>query len=200
MPPKPRTQRVSCPEALARHAGLTIDAVTPYLATHDDDAAVRHCFAVAASLESQVIGEPHVLGQVRASHRIARQAGSCGTEMDGLLDAAYTAAKRGAQRNDGGRATRLDRRRRNPTGARPARRFDPLHRPTVGRGRDGRVGDGKPVGLRTDAAEGRHAATRTRLACGQSPRRPSRAFRDPASTSGRGRHYRLRPWAAANRC
>ncbi len=33
-------------EALARHAGLTIDAVTPYLATHDDDAAVRHCFAV----------------------------------------------------------------------------------------------------------------------------------------------------------
>ncbi len=41
-----------------------------------------------------MIGEPHVLGQVRASHRIARQAGSCGTEMDGLLDAAYTAAKR----------------------------------------------------------------------------------------------------------
>jgi glutamyl-tRNA reductase len=80
--------------ALARRAGLAPDDIAPYFATHDDAAAVRHCFAVAASLESQVIGEPHVLGQVRACHRIARQAGSCGAEMDGLLDAAYGAAKR----------------------------------------------------------------------------------------------------------
>jgi glutamyl-tRNA reductase len=81
-------------DTLARRAGMPAETVAPFLATHDDGAAVRHCFAVAASLESQVIGEPHVLGQVRASHRIARQVGCCGAEMDGLLDAAYTAAKR----------------------------------------------------------------------------------------------------------
>ncbi|HEY1721364.1 MAG TPA: glutamyl-tRNA reductase [Magnetospirillaceae bacterium] len=81
-------------DALARHAGLQLDKVTPLLTTHDDSAAVRHCFAVASSLESQVIGEPHVLGQMRACHRLSRQAGSCGSDLDGLLDAAYGAAKR----------------------------------------------------------------------------------------------------------
>lgn len=81
-------------DALADHAGLTADVVSPLLTTYDDEAAVRHCFAVASSLESQVIGEPHVLGQLRAAHRLSRQAGGCGTDLDGLLDAAYAAAKR----------------------------------------------------------------------------------------------------------
>lgn len=59
---------------------------------HSDD-AVRHIFRVAASLESQVIGEPQVLGQIKAAHRIARDA----QMIDGLepiLQAAYSAAKR----------------------------------------------------------------------------------------------------------
>jgi glutamyl-tRNA reductase len=59
-----------------------------------DDAALRHIFAVASSLDSQVIGEPQVLGQVRASHRIATECGMIGPELDAILQAAYGVAKR----------------------------------------------------------------------------------------------------------
>lgn len=56
--------------------------------------AVRHIFAVAASLDSLVIGEPQVLGQVKASHRLAQAAGMTGPELEAVLQAAYAAAKR----------------------------------------------------------------------------------------------------------
>jgi len=59
-----------------------------------DDAALRHIFAVASSLDSQVIGEPQVLGQVRASHRISTECGMVGPELDAVLQAAYGVAKR----------------------------------------------------------------------------------------------------------
>lgn len=59
-----------------------------------DDAALRHIFAVASSLDSQVIGEPQVLGQVRTSHRIATECGMVGPELDAILRAAYGVAKR----------------------------------------------------------------------------------------------------------
>lgn len=59
-----------------------------------DDAALRHIFAVASSLDSQVIGEPQVLGQVRASHRISSECGMVGPELDAVLQAAYGVAKR----------------------------------------------------------------------------------------------------------
>ncbi|MEQ8666651.1 MAG: glutamyl-tRNA reductase [Rhodospirillales bacterium] len=56
--------------------------------------ALRHLFRVAASLESQVIGEPQVLGQVKAAHRIARASGGVPPGLDAMLQAAYGAAKR----------------------------------------------------------------------------------------------------------
>ncbi len=56
--------------------------------------AVRHMFAVAAALDSQVIGEPQVLGQVKEAHRRARDAGLIGPELDLVLQAGYGAAKR----------------------------------------------------------------------------------------------------------
>ncbi|MCC7048644.1 MAG: glutamyl-tRNA reductase [Alphaproteobacteria bacterium] len=58
------------------------------------DQAVRQIFAVAASLDSLVIGEPQVLGQVKASHRISQAAGMTGPELEAALQAAYGAAKR----------------------------------------------------------------------------------------------------------
>lgn len=57
-------------------------------------AAIRHLFAVAASLDSQVVGEPHVLGQVKAAHRLSVAAGMTGPELEAALQAAYAAAKR----------------------------------------------------------------------------------------------------------
>lgn len=80
--------------ALARRANLDEASLAGQLYTLADQAAVRHCFAVTSSLDSLVIGEPHVLGQVKACHRLARDAGLCGAEMESLLAAAYSAAKR----------------------------------------------------------------------------------------------------------
>lgn len=56
--------------------------------------AVRHIFAVAAALDSQVVGEPQVLGQVKEAHRRSRDAGLIGPELDLVLQAGYGAAKR----------------------------------------------------------------------------------------------------------
>ncbi len=77
---------------LAERAG--VDAAEAGLYTLEGAEALRHLFAVAASLDSLVIGEPQVLGQVKASHRLARQAGMTGPALESVLQAAYAAAKR----------------------------------------------------------------------------------------------------------
>jgi glutamyl-tRNA reductase len=81
-------------ETLARRGGLPGEAIRSQVYALFDAAAIRHCFAVTASLDSLVIGEPQVLGQVKACHRLSRDAGFSGAELDGLLAAAYGAAKR----------------------------------------------------------------------------------------------------------
>jgi glutamyl-tRNA reductase len=60
----------------------------------EGEAALRHLFAVAASLDSAMVGEPQVLGQVKSAHRLAKAAGLVGPELERLLQAAYGAAKR----------------------------------------------------------------------------------------------------------
>lgn len=81
-------------EAYAERAGLAPAALAGQLYTHAGEAAVRHAFAVAAALDSLVIGEPHVAGQVKTAHRLARDAGTCGPELETVLQAAFGAAKR----------------------------------------------------------------------------------------------------------
>lgn len=81
-------------EALAARAGLEASVLSPHLYTLSGGDAVRHGFTVAASLDSLVIGEPHVTGQVKAAHRLARDAGCCGGELDHFLQAAFAVAKR----------------------------------------------------------------------------------------------------------
>ncbi|KAA5606561.1 glutamyl-tRNA reductase [Roseospira marina] len=56
--------------------------------------AVRHAFAVASSLDSQVIGEPHVLRQVKAGYAAARAAGLVGAELERVMQSAFACAKR----------------------------------------------------------------------------------------------------------
>jgi glutamyl-tRNA reductase len=58
------------------------------------DAALRQLFAVASSLDSVVVGEPQVLGQVKDSHRLATSLGMMGPRLEAALRAAYGAAKR----------------------------------------------------------------------------------------------------------
>jgi len=79
---------------LAETAGMEPRALLPQRFLETGEAALRHAFAVAASLDSEVIGEPQVLGQVKAAHRLARDAGRVGPHLEPILQAAYQAAKR----------------------------------------------------------------------------------------------------------
>jgi glutamyl-tRNA reductase len=81
-------------ELMAAHARLAPEDLNGALYVLSGEDAVRHIFTVTASLDSLVIGEPYVLGQVKASHRAARDAGMSGKELEAVLQAAYGAAKR----------------------------------------------------------------------------------------------------------
>ena len=83
--------RAAILSAFARRIGRDVAAETY---AHEGDGAMRHIFAVACSLDSQVVGEPQVLGQVKAAHALAREMGLAGHELDAVLDRAYAAAKR----------------------------------------------------------------------------------------------------------
>ena len=78
----------------ARWAEVALEAYAPHAVRHFGPDALRHLFAVAASLESQVLGEPQVLGQVKDSHRLAAAHGVLGPGLERLMQAAYGVAKR----------------------------------------------------------------------------------------------------------
>ncbi|MDQ3755565.1 MAG: glutamyl-tRNA reductase [Acidobacteriota bacterium] len=65
-----------------------------HLYTHADDAAVRHVFRVASSLDSMVVGEPQVLGQVRRAYTMAVSVGTAGRVLHRLMHHALHVAKR----------------------------------------------------------------------------------------------------------
>ena len=65
-----------------------------YLYRHRDADAVRHLFRVATGLDSLVLGEPQILGQVKHAWATARAAGSLGTGLDRLFQQAFVTAKR----------------------------------------------------------------------------------------------------------
>jgi glutamyl-tRNA reductase len=90
----PAAVRGAVAAALAAHAALDPLALEGQLYLRAGEEAVRHIFAVAASLDSAIIGEPQVLGQVKAAHRLARETGTVGSELEAVLQAAYGAAKR----------------------------------------------------------------------------------------------------------
>lgn len=79
---------------LAQQTQVPLDDLRAQANMAFDEAAVLHLFNIAASLASLVIGEPQVLGQVKAGHRIAKEAGLPAGVLDDLLQAAYGAAKR----------------------------------------------------------------------------------------------------------
>jgi glutamyl-tRNA reductase len=62
--------------------------------SHIDDQAVRHIFRVASSLDSMVVGEPQVLGQVRKAYSVALEAGTAGRVLNRLIHQTFHVAKR----------------------------------------------------------------------------------------------------------
>ena len=65
-----------------------------HLYSHHDEEAVRHLFRVASSLDSMVVGEPQVLGQVRHAYSVAVQAGTAGRVLNRLVHHTFRVAKR----------------------------------------------------------------------------------------------------------
>jgi glutamyl-tRNA reductase len=72
-------------------AGVQIDGM---LYCHTDEAAVRHAFRVASGLDSMVLGEPQILGQVKQSVRNAQGAGTLGSHLGKLFQQTFAVAKR----------------------------------------------------------------------------------------------------------
>jgi len=78
---------------LATHPGEVGD-LHAYLYRHHDLDAVRHLFRVATGLDSMVLGEPQILGQVKDAWAAARAAGTLGGQLDRLFQQAFATAKR----------------------------------------------------------------------------------------------------------
>jgi glutamyl-tRNA reductase len=79
---------------LARQAGATVEELSPYVTVHYEDQAVAHLFTVAAGLDSMVVGETQVLGQLRAAYALAREEGTVGRALHPVAQRALRVGKR----------------------------------------------------------------------------------------------------------
>ena len=79
---------------LSDENGLPLDELQPYLVSYWQQAAARHLFRVAAGLESQIVGEGQVLGQVGDAYRHAADRGRVGPVLGRLFDRALAVGKR----------------------------------------------------------------------------------------------------------
>jgi glutamyl-tRNA reductase len=91
---RPRPDAGAAAAVLSRLRGTPTTAFWPYLETLEGDAAARHILRVAAGLESLVVGEAQVLGQVRRAFVAARSAGTTGPVLNRLLQVAIACGRR----------------------------------------------------------------------------------------------------------
>jgi len=80
-------------EWLAHYHRLQPDELQPYLYTLPQAEAVRHTFRVASGLDSMVLGEPQILGQMKEAVRAAESAGTLGTVLHKLFQKSFAVAK-----------------------------------------------------------------------------------------------------------
>ncbi|GGQ10761.1 glutamyl-tRNA reductase [Streptosporangium pseudovulgare] len=81
-------------ELLGVHSGVPLDQLSAHLYVHYEDRAVEHLFSVAAGLDSMVLGEGQILGQVRSALRLAQEEGTLGTTLNDLVQQALRVGKR----------------------------------------------------------------------------------------------------------
>lgn len=87
-------RQVQLGQWLAQHHGLEAEALSGYLYQHTDGEAVRHLFRVATGLDSMILGEPQILGQVKEAWQAARDARSLRNPLDRLFQQTFAVAKR----------------------------------------------------------------------------------------------------------
>ncbi|MFI6405002.1 glutamyl-tRNA reductase [Streptomyces sp. NPDC050548] len=79
---------------LAQHSGVGLDELTPYLYVHYEDRAVHHLFSVACGLDSMVVGEGQILGQIKDSLAKAQELHSAGRLLNDLFQQSLRVGKR----------------------------------------------------------------------------------------------------------
>ncbi len=79
---------------LADKAGVAAEQIGSAVYHHDNERAIRHLLRVAGSLDSMVVGEAQILGQVKQAYRAAQQAGTVGKVLHEVFQAALKTAKR----------------------------------------------------------------------------------------------------------
>lgn len=79
---------------LAGKGQMDVETLEPHLYVHEGEAAVTHGYRVAASLDSLVVGEAQVLGQVKQAWQLASEVGSCGTVLGRYCHQAFRVAKK----------------------------------------------------------------------------------------------------------
>jgi glutamyl-tRNA reductase len=79
---------------LANINGLRSRSVGEFLYQYDDEAALRHLFRVASSLDSMIVGEPQIMHQLKDAWRIAQDSGDAGPSLRRVIDRAFSVAKR----------------------------------------------------------------------------------------------------------
>jgi len=79
---------------LADYHKLSLDTLDSHLYSHHGEAAIRHVFRVASSLDSMVVGEPQILGQIKTAYGYAAEFKSSGIILNRFLHKAFSVAKR----------------------------------------------------------------------------------------------------------
>lgn len=90
----PEVSRELFGEMVRRHRGIELEPHAETLYVRQGREMVEHLFRVASSIDSMIVGEVQILGQVHAAFEIARRAGSTGPLMHRLLEAAFRVGKR----------------------------------------------------------------------------------------------------------
>lgn len=87
-------------QLLADRSGLSRDTILPHVYVHYDEAAVAHLFRVAAGLDSMILGESQILGQVRDALHRGQAESTVGTSLNALFQQALRIGKRGHAETD----------------------------------------------------------------------------------------------------
>ncbi|MFJ8215012.1 glutamyl-tRNA reductase [Streptomyces sp. NPDC096033] len=79
---------------LAQHSGVALEELTPYLYVHYEDRAVHHLFSVACGLDSMVVGEGQILGQIKDALALGQELHTAGRLINDLFQQALRVGKR----------------------------------------------------------------------------------------------------------
>jgi glutamyl-tRNA reductase len=79
---------------LAQHSGVTLEELTPYLYVHYEDRAVHHLFSVACGLDSMVVGEGQILGQIKDTLGLGQELHTAGRLLNDLFQQSLRVGKR----------------------------------------------------------------------------------------------------------